>query len=198
MNHSKLRNQFGSLIALCIFSIGLLNAQAATIVFTYEGVASGTLNGTSFDGTHYVITGIADQNNRTGFSNGWFVNHDSASILFANELGLIEFVTLTRTFVNNSVSNAGFSQAGMLGGDLLIIPPDSSLTSWDLSSSISPIVGSQPINPWALQPVATDSGVLIFTTHADTITFSAILVPEPSQLLLLLAALSMRILRRDR
>lgn len=173
----------GLISLLSMFS----SAWAVPITFTYTGTGSGSLAGSVFTNVSFTIVGTGDTNNAQAFDfgNGFFINHTSAAINIAG-LGVIDFLTTTRTFVNNDVGVVGFSRSGPSGSDLLSGPfsahPD--FFTWDMQSSIGPIAGTYGLLQWNLAPVNTSAGVLSFarTSFSGAFSASTISVPEPSTL----------------
>jgi hypothetical protein len=170
----------------------VVNANAVPISFTHEGIGSGTLGSTSFSDAEFTITAQGDTMNRSLISSpyiGFYIEHDSASIFIAS-LGTFDFITDTRTFVNNTFGGVGFSRAGATGADLFDGPSNSgAFGSWDMLSSIGPITGSGGLEQWTspYPDVITNAGVLVFKGGSSPATFQATIapVPEPSTMLLL-------------
>jgi len=108
-------------------------------------------------------------------------------------LGDFDFITGTRTFVNNSSSLVGFSRTGGGGSDLFNGPNDAEFSVWDMLSSIGPIAGTANLLQWISPEVDTNAGVLFFSNATSEATFQAIVgatVPEPATLALLGVALA--------
>jgi hypothetical protein len=189
------------------------------ITFTYTGSGSGALNGISFGDTApvaFTITATGDTDHRqtfgSGLTTGFFIEHESltptaptASISITG-LGIFDFVTDSRTFVNNSnnASNGviGFSRVASQsdpGSDLFNGPPNAVPGIWDMLTDIGPIKGTGRLLQWSstFPDVVTTGGVLEFNTNESTPwTFQAIVgsvpepVPEPGTLALLGLALA--------
>jgi hypothetical protein len=162
-------------------------ALGATITFNYTGTGTGSIGATPFTGASFVIAAVADTDRQTEVSAGvFFEDHDSASISIVG-LGTYEFVTATRTFVNQNSHQIGFSRGGASGFDLFSNLSNSAFADWDLLSSIGPITGVARLNQWTspYPPVETTGGRLIFDREqTTTCTFQATVgsVPEPSTL----------------
>jgi hypothetical protein len=170
-------------VALCASS-----ASAAPITFTHTGTWSGTLEGIAFPVSTFTITAVGDTGNRDSFSGGFYIDHDAASISIAG-LGTLNFLTGTRTFVNQSLSVVGFSRAGSGGLDLFNGPVNSAFSSWDMLSSIGPISGSGRLLQWGSPAVETNLGNLVFLGVDDMpATFEAVVgqsvIPVPGAILL--------------
>ena len=171
---------------ICVSGLALMpaTASAAVITFTYEGSGSGTLDGVPFASSGFVIVGLGDTGDRDAFRTGFFIDHTSTSINIDN-LGLLNFTTGTRTFVNNGgvVGGVGFSRAG--GPDLFSRLHDEVFDTWDMLSSIGPITKVGNLLQWTdpHPPVNTDAGLLVFDSTEGAFpraTFTATVVAEPS------------------
>ncbi|PQA87907.1 hypothetical protein CW354_06055 [Marinicaulis flavus] len=176
--------------ALAMFSA----AHAAPITFTHEATSGGgTLDGAAFDGGAIVITAAADTDDIVDVGGGTYaVEHLAASIAI-DGLGVFDFISPTRTFVNNGF--VGFSRSangGLNGADLLNGP--AGLGAYDLTTSIGPSTGGGNFLQWAVSAVLTDGGVLEFASVGTDITFTAVVgdvsdVPLPAAFPLFLAGL---------
>jgi hypothetical protein len=177
------------------------SALAAPITFIHQGAGSGTLNDVPF-GTlapaNFTITATGDTDDRASFSGGFFVDHLTASIVI-DGVATVDFVTATRTFVNNGISIVGFSRAGAGGADLFNGPTDAAFTAWNMLSAIGPISGTGRLLQWAGSDVVTTGGVLVFIGDevSSPATFQARVsavpdgaAPEPATLALLGLALA--------
>lgn len=162
-------------------------AQAAEITFVHEGSADGSIGGTPFF-SFFTITAVGDTNNRESNANAFWINHDSAQIEIEG-VGTFDFITLTRTFVNNSAETVGFSRA--FGGslDLFNGPEDDAFGAWDMTTSIGPISGGGQLVQWDLETVSTSGGVLVFDDAITDARFTATIVPVPAAAFLFAPAL---------
>jgi hypothetical protein len=100
---------------LCVLGLIILlpiEAFAAPITFTHRAasVVSGTVDGNPFTAASFAITATGDTSNRVSFGSGFSITHDTASI-FIPSVGTLDFITPTRTFVNNTNDTIGFSRA---------------------------------------------------------------------------------------
>lgn len=159
-------------------------AHADPIIFSYTGAGSGSIAGVSFTDADFVITATGDTASREAIATGWFIDHATASIDIAG-VGSFDFISPTRTFVNNPNSVVGFSRGGISGLDLFDGPTDTAFAAWDMLSSIGPITGSGQLRQWSLVPVETSGGVLLFDNAGSAATFSATVIPAPASAVLL-------------
>jgi hypothetical protein len=157
-------------------------ASAGVMEFTHTGSGSGTLDGAPFATSDFVITASGDTTNRQSHSQGWSIDHTTASILIAG-LGEFDVLTPTRTFVNNVRDIVGFSRAGT-HDDLFDGPFDAAFGTWDMLAPIGPLSGPASLMQWRLSPqINTTGGILIFNDGTCDAMFRA--VPEPATLSLL-------------
>ena len=168
----------------CLFAFGMLSisAPAAQIIYVWEGSISGSLDGSSFTSEPFVLTLAADTDNITTFSDGIFVNNDSASIDLLGQTLTIS--TPTTTNLNDSFDGVTFGNDVAMFDILLTF--DGALDGYDLASPFGPLVVAPPDTfvSQAGTPLATSGGALLISdSDSTTLSFSAI--PEPSTLVLL-------------
>jgi len=170
-------------IAFSLLALVMAEAPAGILTFTHEGNGSGTLADSPFAASDFVVTAFGDTDDRQSFGDGWWIDHISASISI-DGLGDFDFLTGTRTFVNNDTSTVGFSRAGS-SADLFNGPTDAVFGTWDMLGPIGPISGSGRLMQWAYTPlINTTGGILIFDSDSGvSTTFTAI--PEPATICLL-------------
>jgi hypothetical protein len=170
------------LMALCFVPSSI---HAMPITFIHQGSGSGTLDGAAFGQSAFTITAFGDTDNVETYSSGFFIDHISASIDI-DGLGIFNIFTATRTFVNNLQSIVGFSRAGINGADLFNGPNNALFNTWDMLSSIGPILGSASLLQWINNPqILTDGGILFFNNGVSDALFEATVVPIPASILLL-------------
>ena len=176
-------------IAVVLLSLGQV-AIAVPISFTHQGSGSGELDGISFSNSSFTINAFADTDNRQAIgSSTYWIDHDIASINITG-VGLFDFITGTRTFVNQNNSLAGLSRAGASGADLFNAPMDGALSTWDMLTSIGPISGNGTLLQWdILGGIFTTGGLLSFETSTTDAQFEAtvgtVSVPEPATMTLM-------------
>ena len=180
-----------TLLMLTLLVLHAPGAFADPITFTHQGVGSGSIGGTPFSSTSFVITAVGNTINVQSFGAGFSIDHDSAMISITG-VGTFIFTTGTRTFVNNSGQIVGFSRAGTNGADLFNGPVSPLFAGWDMLSAIGPIAGDGGILQWGPPnpEVFTNGGQLIFNDSGSPVIFTASVsqpgeIPEPASLTLL-------------
>ena len=166
-------------------------ATADMIMFTQTGTGSGTIGTTPIVDAYFTITAFSDTENRMAvpLSGVLFEDHSRATIAI-DGVGTYEFLSGTRTFVNQSSGQIGFSRAGVGGYDLFSNLNSPAFATWDMLTSIGPITGIANLKQWnRYSPVETTGGTLRFDDGPCSCTFQAVVgpVPEPSALVLLAA-----------
>jgi hypothetical protein len=169
---------------LAMVAVSASPALADPMTFTHEGSGSGTLDGSPFGASEFIITAFGDTGNRLSSGGGWYINHSSASISITG-VGDFDLLTPTRTFVNNGVYIVGFSHAGASGADLFNGPESLLFGSWDMLGPIGPISWSGELKQWDVFPqINTTGGLLVFDDGTPGATFTATMVPVPGAVLL--------------
>lgn len=166
-------------MAVVLLLLTTAEASAAILTFLHEGNGSGTLGGNPFRASDFLITAVGDTDDRESFGSGWFIGHTSASISIEG-VGVVDFLTPTRHFVNNTVQIVGFSRAGS-GTDLFDGPTDPLFGAWDMLSPIGPITGQGTLLQWDHGGGINTTGGILFFDHGSTDTTFTV-VPEPGTL----------------
>jgi hypothetical protein len=180
------------LIAAVFLIISLRPAAAAPIIFTHAGSGSGRLGSTVFPTSNFVITAVGNTDSREirshDFAAIFSMSHSAANI-FIDGLGEFAFTSPTRTFLYDPTISAGvgFARGGQDwpdGADLFDGPDSPELTNWQMLTGIGPVTGPGMLVQWGIEPaIQTSAGVLFFDDRSDvTITFTAVVVPEPLML----------------
>lgn len=159
-----------------------MQASAAMVTTIHTGQGSGTLDGVAFENAYFAITAVADTANITTFDETGLSNDNLSTTIYIESLGVFNFVTPTRYFVNSVI---GFSRAGIDGADLLNGPLLGA--SWDMASALEPQIGTASFLQWALSDVVTTGGVLVFNSGITPSAFTATVseVPVPAGIWLL-------------
>ncbi len=168
--HLAFATRFAPLLAALVLSAAPGDAQQ--IVFRHEATLSGTLGGAPFGPTAVVLRGVGDLGNRQSFGNGYYLVHDSATVEVSG-LGIFDFVSSTRTFVNNAQQLVGFARGALTGLDVLDGPFHPDLANWDMQSPVGPLTGAGGAINWDLGDVVTSGGVLDVVSGPVTVTFGA-------------------------
>ncbi len=170
-----------SILIVLLLLVVAGHAYAVPIVLKHSGNRSGSIGSTTFVNADFTITAFADTDDRISSTNVSFtLIHDSASISI-DGVGEFQFVSGTRTFVNNFFGIVGFSRP--FSTDLFNGPSDPSFLTWDLLTPIGPITGDGEYFRW-FSNVITEAGPVRFDEGAgSTSRFEA--VPEPNTALLL-------------
>jgi len=136
---------------------------------------SGTLDGEPFTAT-FVITATGDTDEREGGGGVFRISHTSASIEI-DGVGTFDFVTPTRTGVNNDGDFVAFSRDSGLG--LIFGPIHPGFGTWDMLSSIGPLSSDDGIVlQWDDEPVETSGGILVIDYQEEvSLTFTATVIP---------------------
>jgi len=183
----------GSFVVAGLVGLAASVASAAPITFIHDGSGSGTLDGDAFSAV-FTITATGDTSNRNNLGGfGWDIAHTTATINI-DGVGVFDFVSPTRTFINNDAWIVGFSRTGNSGADLFNGPQDAALAAWDMTASIGPISGEGELLQWGnlFDDVMTTGGLLRFDDFFTDARFTAIVVPAPATLLALGGLLATR------
>ena len=111
---------------------GRPDACGGMITATQTGVGTGSIGGAPFTAEPFVITSIADTDNKTTFSlygnYGFNLPNNSASISISG-VGTYQFLTQTQLFVNQTTAGVGFGE--LPGGyDLYDGPQNAAFSTW--------------------------------------------------------------------
>lgn len=170
----------GLLLTLAL-SAWCMAASALPITFISEGTGTGSIGATSFTSNAYRITSTGDTDDRQSLPGVFFIDHLTASIEIFG-IGVFDFITPTRTFVNNTLGGSGFSRAGATGIDLSD-RFDPVFHAWDMLTSFGPLLTTASLEQWDFSPVDTSGGVLAFNDAQTRGIFQATVgtsVPEPT------------------
>ncbi len=186
-------------LSLVVLALAV-SLSAASIQNTFTGSGSGSIGQTSFSDAAFTIVALGQTSGVSAltFGNGYALEHQSASITIEG-VGTFDFLTPTRTFVNNDVEAIGFAR-GPDGTDLFNFDTVPGADTWDMLSSFSHS-GFGFLLQWADTPVNTTGGVLVFESNGEVMgSFTSTVggeIPEPSSVLLVsTAGLAFFFLRR--
>jgi hypothetical protein len=172
MNIGMTRPLNPAALAATLLALSGAAALGDDLTIVHEGTGSGTLGGTPFGSSSFVITSIADTNNRVSLGFGWYIDHTTSKIAISG-VGEVDVLSQTRTFVNNSGNIVGYSRGGGGGLDLFNGPVNPAFGAWDMSTEIGPIVGNGSLLQWQSGDINTSGGVLIFNNGGSQTTFTA-------------------------
>lgn len=174
----------------CIVVSGV--ALAAPITYTFQATGSGTIGTTPFSSASFTITVTADTTGITVISPGLMYNPGLTSTIEIAGVGTATFTDPKQVLVAQSAPGVGFEKSG--GYNLLDID-NSSLATYDLSTSFGPATDPAPSPVDQFSNIATSLGALTFTSYQDA-TFTAALGGQQIPTLSLpgLAALAMLLL----
>ncbi len=183
--------QCSNVLVILLAGVSTMSAHAfgSEIVLTQTGTGSGRIGTTAFTNANFTITATANTNDRLTAGIGiYYEDHDEASIAI-DGLGDYQFLSGTRTFVNQGSGQVGFSRAGASGYDLFSNLNNSAFHNWAMITSVGPVTGFANLKQWGsgYPPVETTGGQLIFNDQSTISTFQATVspLPEPSTLALL-------------
>ena len=167
-----------------------LSANADIIVLQHESrdFVTGQIDNEHFNAP-FVITAIADTDDRIRGDNSWLIRHGTASIEIIG-VGTFEFLTPTSSAVSNDQEHVTLGRDD-LNLALFIGPSHPDFRDWDMSTSIGPIHNDDGLLiQWERQPpIETTGGVLFFDFREDIrVTFTATVIPAPSALVFLAGA----------
>lgn len=172
---------------------------AIPFVATFQGTGSGTIGQTGFNSSQFTITAIGNTaNRRTIGVTAMDIPLNLATINIAN-VGSATFADPTRVFYNNIGGNIGgaigFGRDFGSALDILDIF-DLAIPLWDMTFSIGPFFEPSPSVTQA-NMLSTNLGQLDFISFSN-VTFMAIVVPESSQLAIVLVGFAATQRRRRR
>jgi len=186
---------FMSMLGFAI--LGQAPIFADPFLYTFAGVASGSIGSATFADANFVISVLADTNN-IQFTNFFFFNifslDDNSATISVQRLPTATFSIPTRVFASHGFARhvVGFSRTGLAGTELLDIT-DNLLEFFDLSFPIGPIGPDSAFGLDPLHPVPSDQGDVTLNGASDVV-FQAekaqSAVPEPSSYVLLATTLA--------
>jgi len=180
-----MKNAINPSILIATLATITLPALAEPITMVHQGNGTGRVGQLSFENANFTITTQADTADRIDLGFGWALQHTIATIEIEG-LGSYDFITETRTFINDFNNTVGFSIND--GFDLFNGPiNDINLSNWDMTTSIGPVSGDGVLyTSWDTFNINSTGGIIFFRSDANTTaTFSATVVPTPTALTLL-------------
>jgi hypothetical protein len=174
----------GMLLTLAVFVLDCSLVSATPITYIYSGTGTGQLGSGTFSNASFKITALADTNNITSWgpaSNGPQNTH-LTTMIDITSLGSYSITTPSHSWMSGSSSGTGG-----LGKNLdfnWIKFQENALIGYGLNTPIGPVLEVSPTNVDQFHDVSTSGGLLKFMS-ISAVTFTAIIAPEPSNLLLL-------------
>lgn len=177
------------LVGCCAAGL-FVQAAASPIVYTFKGIATGTVGSTQVTESPYTITAVGDTTNITNPGSGVFENVVSATFAFQDGPSG-HFTHTVQVFDNQAAGGiVGFTATsdGWLLHDVIQLwgtdIGSSLFATYDLSG-YTPVMGPGP-NPSLVNfnDVDTDQGQVSLSWMAES-TFQASAVPEPATMVCL-------------
>ena len=170
-------NRIITAVVLSIASLFIAASPSfgAPITYTLETTASGSLGGTSFTDAMVILSMTNNTTNVTNSAPGDFENVGTETVSIGGGTA-VTFTDLTQVFSTQSVSTVGFEDLVL---DDILGDIDASFASYDLKTSIGPIVGSSEFDAGSSFP--TTGGAFVLTSVGEsTFTAATSAIPEPS------------------
>lgn len=157
------------------FAITTSVASAAVMEYSFSGVAAGSLAGSAFADTAFVIVGRADPINSAACgANCRFLDFASAEVRLD---GMGNFALLSPTRVFNNQGNLGLSRGGADGLDLYSVFTVAS--DYDFAAAFGPVSQLASLQQWqasasaGIDAVVTSGGTLVFPSGETQGSFEA-------------------------
>ncbi|MEM9481560.1 MAG: PEP-CTERM sorting domain-containing protein [Verrucomicrobiota bacterium] len=189
--------RFRKLTFSIVFALGFAfisgTSQAVTLIFTFSGIASGSLGGVGFTDRAYTFSATVDTADRMTVASGFSYNSVTPQASIAG-FGVVTFSGNFRVNINNNTGGLG-------------IPNDDE--NFDTVSAFNPVFdtydGLTPIGPVLTNafitagayPISTTGGALSFNGAAD-VPVTVRVIPEPTGVVLLILGIAGLALRRRR
>jgi hypothetical protein len=174
-------------------------AQAAPLQITITGTGSGTIGSNSFTSALFTIQLTGNTDNRVDPATNVYAIPLSLATIDITGIGQATFTFTSRAFVNNNLALAGFSKDffgdGSSGPDILDVD-GAPFATWDMTTNVGPVFDAALHPVGQAQNLDTTLGALSFSAYSNG-TYTAV-VPEPTGVLLVAAALPLAMRRRRR
>ena len=174
-------------VAVSVFGLSSITAQATPITFSFTGVGSGNLDTTSFTDAAFEVLISADTDDMYYKESGFpwiadlpFIDGLSATIDISG-IGTGTFVSPLYVFDNQTFSAVGFGNQTQY--DLIGLRMEGvGLDTYDLTTSFGPITTLTPLFG-QFEDVVLSIGNLTFTSMSEA-TFTANVIPAPGAIVL--------------
>jgi hypothetical protein len=148
----------------------------AQVTYTIEATASGSLGGIAFTDEIVILSMSNNTTNVTSSGPGHFENVGTATVSVGGG-SPVTFTDSIQAFSDQPITTVGFEDLSV--GDDILDSLRASFATYDLTTSIGPIVGSSEVN--VDSSFATTVGPLVLTSAGDaTFTGATTAIPEPS------------------
>lgn len=168
------------------FAGSIPSARAELMEFRFEGfLVQGNINESIWFTGHVTFIAVADTSTREFFSPGGYTVRNLSTVFVLPGGASFDFLSGTRTFVNNVTGRAGLSredEEGLnSGNDLFHTAASPVFSTWDLTSSLGPVQGTGRLLQWGpdYDAVYTTAGILRINDGTTTTRFTATVIPEP-------------------
>ena len=149
------------------------NGWAASVTYIVRGNGSGLMNGMAFTDQDFTITASADTANIMG-GPVFVVINDSTQVAI-DGLGMDDFTNEVQTVSNQNTGLAGFGDNGFSLGVQFV--NNLIFSSYDLSTSLPETPGAPVFNSGISFPTVNGG---VTWTNVSTVSFEAMVVPEPT------------------
>ena len=158
-------NRIITAVVLSIASIFIAASPSfgALITYTEHAIASGSLNGIPFMDETVVLSMDSSTTNVTTDGPGLFFNEGTVTLSIGGG-SAVTFTNATHVFSDQGPPAAvGFEDVS--SSDVILDTASASFATYDLTSTIGPVVGSGVINPGFSFP--TSGGAFVLTSVGD-------------------------------
>ncbi len=139
----------------------------APIIVTFQGTASGMLDGAAFSPTEFVITATGRLSSRSQQELSWLMANDSASVTLGG-IGSYDFVTPSEIWITGGAT--GFRPAGAFDRTNF---SGAGISEWHGTTPIGPLTGEIMNTQWGNTSFETTGGTLFLDAALGSGTFEA-------------------------
>lgn len=175
-----------SLFLAAAVAFSCASARAEPITYTFSGTGSGTLMGSPFTGSSFVVTAIADTANISSAPSLDSVRASSVTISFNG--GTVYTITNPNPLYVYDVQSSNMLAIGTTPYSMTMLFGETSTAfhTYDLSTSLTATNGA-PVTNGTFDSFTLNGGpgTVSFTTVNNPVSFTATAVPEPTSLAML-------------
>jgi hypothetical protein len=174
-------------------------AVATPITYIYSGNGTGQLGSSPFFNANFTITALADTINIKpwGDAVGGPQNTHLSTMIDIAGVGSYLITTPSHTWMDGSHDGSGDGGLGKNLGVNWIMFEEHTLADYGLNTPIGPVLEDLPTDVEQFHDISTSGGLLKFDS-ISTVTFTAIITPEPSSGILFLVGFFATQLHRTR